>query len=226
MNGFFKIRLLNSGDLKDSDFISAQKNGTLKELVSGLELETQLDCSNRIFDGKAAFLLQQVFNIGPSRFSWTWITQGVDAYSTLAFICLLTTDSDTDSYTENLIDEGGRNINDTSETVNGDDVNGGAKRFIVDQMYDFSIEAFNTREEVIFKNAWMYLPSQGISSNIRSLGIYGLSGQTGSMNPSWQAPIERVGRVRLKDENGIPVTITKTEHQVLFIEYQFRLLNV
>jgi hypothetical protein len=73
------------------------------------------------------------------------------------------------------------------------------------------------KEEIYFKSRFLYLPSQGISNNIRSIGVYGAEYASNQYNNE-----ERylVARVRLKDpDTGLPVILIKNFNQVLVIEY-------
>lgn len=79
----------------------------------------------------------------------------------------------------------------------------------------------NGREAVYMKTKWLYLPGEATSSVIRSIGVYFGDGLYDYANTSYVKT--RIGRVRIKDSGGNPVTISKASTKSLLVEYTFTL---
>jgi hypothetical protein len=217
MNGLFNISILDAGNLSDNDFLIAKKNGCLKDLISGLNLENSVCVKNRIFDNLAGRLLDKLFSL--SNCAWPYYYEdGSNRTAALGFICMLTTDNEP-TYTEDSTGSSW-NIHNVSGSANS---SSGGKRFISDQLFSYSIWVDSDREEVIFKNSFLYLPTQCVSDNIKSIGIYYRYDATNSTSGMYTG---RLGRVKIKDGSGIPQTLSKTINQVMFVEYTFSLVSV
>jgi len=229
MSGFFIIKLLNVGNLTDEDFLVVEKQGNLKKLIDSFEIEKEISIQNRIFDGAAAYLLQELFVKATSKFPWS-DHYGNSAMALLGFICMLNIDSEPASYTVEWtgslpFDTG--YIHDVANSVNTNNTNGAAKRFIEDQMFDYEVISSDIREEISFRNAFMYTTDQCNGSNIRSIGVFGNATDADALFSPWPnyMDVERSARVRLK-ENGSPITFDKTNNQMLFVQYELKIVNM
>lgn len=100
---------------------------------------------------------------------------------------------------------------------------GASKRFINDDVEPYLIsEASDGQEAVTLRHRWLYLPSQAVSSVIRSLTVWFMDTPTDT-GSNYSAP---VCRIRLKDSAGNPIVINKTADITLFVEYRFTLITV
>lgn len=217
MQGQFDLIKYDARGLTEEDFLRANRTGRLEELLSNLQKTGEYKAvSNRLFDNLAGYWLDHVFQ-GPDVAYPYNISPG--SASALGNITLLTTDSETTSYTEDW--GGGATHHDPFETANS--LSAG-KRFVVDQLVPFVVQTTpnaDGREEIQFTNKWLYLPGEGISTDIRSIGIF--YAELG--NADFFVNRGRIGRVRIKDQNGDRVIIHKSGEEVLIVQYSFRLLS-
>jgi hypothetical protein len=77
------------------------------------------------------------------------------------------------------------------------------------------------REAVYMKSKWLYLPGEATSSVIRSVRVFQLEYLPDRANGAF--PKGRIGRVRIKDSGGNPVTVSKGATKSLLVEYTFTL---
>jgi hypothetical protein len=224
MNGLFKIKKFDARGFSDDDFNKAISNGSIKNLISRLDVKQELECRNRIFDNVAGVLLDKLFSL--SNCGWPYYNDDVTRTATLASISLLNLDSDTTSYTE---DWGNNSINcnmaNISWAVDSSDPNTGAKGFYgrcssLAGAIEQNITANSNRDEVQFRSVFLYLPTEAVSNEIRSIGIYYMQYADSS------GAVGLVGRVRLKDADGNKITLTKTNNEVLMFEYIFKLVSI
>jgi len=215
MQGKFDLTLLDADGIKDADFQRAKADGKLDDLLGKLQVAQQAHgISNRLFDNLAGYLLDHVFQ-GPQAANPYYQNPGVA--SALAHITLLSTDADTTSYTEQVDSFG--TLHNTTDSV---DVVAAGKRFIIDEVSPYVVHPDPAgREQLIFRSRWLYLPSEAISAAIKSIGLYYATDAilTGNISRS------RIGRVRLKDNLGTPITLAKTASQSLLVEYSYSLLS-
>lgn len=98
-----------------------------------------------------------------------------------------------------------------------------SKRFITDDIEPHAItEDATAKEALIFRSRFLWLPSQAISSTIRSLVI----AYRQDADSTGSAYSGRVCRIRLKDSGGNPIVINKTGSITLFVEYRFTIASV
>jgi hypothetical protein len=102
-----------------------------------------------------------------------------------------------------------------------------AKRFYNDQIAAAEVwsHADAVKQQVFFRNRWLYLPTEGYSNNIRSLVIVWSTDCANVLVPGTFNYYE-IGRVRLKDAAGEKVRINKTQYQAMLMEYTFSLVSV
>lgn len=218
--GRFDVSLLNARGLKDEDFWEAQRDGNISALLDKLPVDLHCPAvKNRIMDNMAGFFLNKLFSLGNCAWPYYYETYGVG--TALNGICLLTTDSEP-TYTEDWGErDPSTHISRMIDTANS---TLGAKRFDQDQVSPWEVWADTTgRDAVYFRNRVLYTPSQGISSDIRSVGI--AFNDEGTSYGGYNRAIAKIGRVRLKDAGGNPIIINKTASQVLLIEYTFALVS-
>jgi hypothetical protein len=213
MNGYFDVRLLDSCGMNDYDVVEYIKYHGVDELCKKLSLKGRYNGCNRVFDSIPARMLNKLFG-APSL--WSDFPLGFSTFYSLDFLNISSIDTDTDSYTEtsnNSIDSRSREyVSDISGSVDND--NGSI--FLIDGAVESSILVHGDADKIIFTSRVLFMPSEIISSNINSLVI----GAT-LYNSGWNWYVLRVARIRLKDAEGNLVTMTKSDRDVLLIEYQF-----
>lgn len=214
MRGHFEVELKNSGTLRDEDFFSTPHD-ELNSLLNSLHTVKRVEGCNQCNDMLAASLLCKVMN-GPSI---------EDPYNTwnigsggLASINIEDRDPEL-IYTE-WVYCGGCNIHEIGYPVG---TGNSGKRFVEDDISNHTIEAYqNNREELWFRSRWLYLPSQIVTNNIKSIGYFYCYYADRTTN-YYRATY---GRFRLKNENGIPITITKSSDQVLLVQMKLKFVTV
>jgi hypothetical protein len=220
MRGFFNVEKMPARGLRDEDFQQAIDAGCINQLLTGFPVTQKCGGSNRIFDNAAGYMLDKLFSLGNC--GWPYYISDGGGPSIFNSICLATTDGDTTSYTEDWTTTN----NDTTymHKVSGSaNTSSGAKRFEEDQIENWtSWTDTDGREAIHFRNKWLYLPTQGTSTDIRSIVItFCTDGDsTGGYSLDWA----RTGRVRLKDENGNKIILVKNSNEILLVEYTFTLV--
>lgn len=220
MQGRFDVTLLDAAGKDDAFFQEAIRAQKINSVLKGLEPRVKCHgVQNRIFDNMAGYVLNKLFSLGNCAYPYYDTSNGPQA--ALAFICLMSTDSDTSSYTEDWTH------GDIAAYAVTDSVgNTAAKRFEEDQIAPWEIwSGLDGRDSVHFRNRWLYTPGQATSSTIKSVGIFFRS-DADDLSNYYRRRTGRLGRVRLKDDAGYPITLNKTAEQVLLIEYTFVLASI
>lgn len=220
MQGVFDVSLLNAGGLNDAAFQRAIREGTVDRLLSKLKVEKECrGVHNRIFDNNAGIYLDALFSLGACATYYNNLIGGA-----LSFIMLANWTSEPTSYTETWTGVNSytyEHIHDAAGTVN---TGSASKRFDEDQLSPWEVWSDTDREVVHFRNRWLWSTSQGNASNISSVGIFHHSDPDGT--GSYGTAKSRIGRVRLKDGAGNPVTLNKTSNHVLLMQYTFSLMTM
>lgn len=227
MQGVFTLTKYDAQGLSDQAFDEASKKGKLKELLSTLKVHQECKAvSNRIFDNMAAYLFFHKFSGPDIGVPFNQQAFGASVVASLGTICLLTTDSGTFNY-EEFVDEPG-SVNNHQNLVDAVNLVDAAKRFVEDSsvVYDRATHVVTdpgslSREAISFESNWIYATGEVVSTNIRSLGIY-FSEWADSLGGPERS---RIGRVRLKDANGNPIILHKTNLEVLLVKYTFTLVS-
>jgi hypothetical protein len=95
------------------------------------------------------------------------------------------------------------------------------KRFVAHDMEVLVDVEPNGREGIFMRERWLYLPSQVVSNEIRCVGVFWCENITDGNDERG-----RIGRVRMKDAGGNPVTLNKSSSQTLLIQYTFTLVSL
>lgn len=222
MEGHFDVKLFDAHGMSDADFLALQAN---------LKPEAFLRKVNERPKVQHAFGENLVLE-WVADYTFFWILTGPaiedppggDASSNhqgLSFIDLSTIDTEP-SYTEyNAHGWYGVDFN----NVIGAAAPGttGSKR--MNDVIVTSVVFTDTdgREGIWYRSTWLWLPSQGISSNIRSLHLWSTATHDNVTNYPSKCGMTRI---RLKDAGGTPVIINKTTSQVLLVEYTFKMVSV
>lgn len=228
MLGAFDIQLKDAKGLTDADFLAlkAESPEQYRKLLADLPVLGEYQAQNQVFDNVVAYLFQHSFLTSPGAalpYSRTFFE------SALARIQLMSTSStptytefDNDQFIEPRFQAGSTPASDISNS----------KRFLIDDVEDelvykkADLAIFNgdLQEALYFRSRFVWLPSEGVASDIRSIGIFfsdnhGAAGNVGQ----WYG---RTARTRITDSGGNPQTINKTVNQVLQIQYTFGLVSI
>jgi len=215
MRGHFDVSVRNAGGLKDEDFVAAKEEGRLFELLEQLEVAQRAKCDNILMHWIPPTFYHNVFQHGFADGPWPTY----DACVPMNNIGLMVTDSEPvynyaygwyggyHAFADNIGDSTG------AKGFTAHDADGN----LVDKDAD-------GREEVFVRTRFLFLPSQGNSNNIRSVGIFG-SQYTNQGTGSEDRYMS--GRVRLKDPTtGLPTILLKNFNQVMVIEYTYAFVAV
>lgn len=211
MQGHFDIWRKEARGLGDEDFLASMKDGSIDELLASLDTSYALRQKNQVHDAFSLMVYRLVFGRFPNGFGQHIHSQKIYPFVTVA----LQTESSEPTYYHHW-----------SISANYDAVqwligagSSGVKFFVTGNVDTTRVLTDTDGVEALhLKERWLWLPSQGVSSQIRSVGIFGAhSNTTGGAYRSATA------RIRLKDASGFPITLNKTSSQVLLLQYTFTL---
>lgn len=212
MQGHFDICLKDARGLDDEDFLAAVRDGSIGALLASLKTDFVHHQKNTVHDSFPTMMLRNVFG----RFSNAWYPHDRGAVP----LCHITLQSKADEpvfYYHYGVYADYNNV----EGSIGSGLSP-SKNFITEDAEPPSIySAPDGQEAVLCKNRFLWLPSQAVSSNIRSLGIFSAETTVGTGEDRGAT-----ARVRLKDAGGTPITIDKSNSQVLAIQYTFILVSL
>ena len=222
-NGRFDVSLFRSPGLGDEVFRRAAADGRVAALLRGLELE--LRCPRRknlATDHIPSWVFDWIMSGGAVDTPYS--RAGVNAGG-LSSLHLSSYDGDP-TYTESSGEVY------TSHNGHPGIVGSSGKRFVDDDVeairllvwedaHENRFEVF-PRESILFRSRWLYLPSQGISNDVRSIQ-YNYAHNSDSTGSSYRG---NFGRIRLRNERGEKVIINKTADHVLFVELELELVTV
>jgi hypothetical protein len=223
MNGMFNIKLFDNRGLKDGAFEKAIEGNYLMEQLDDLPVERHLPSQqNRIFDNLANMHLHTIFSGPNPGGTWTYLVNNSPSnHAAIAFINLSTDSSVPTGYTEDWTSD--TNVNSISNVTSSANTSSGSKRFIEDDITAPTIWSDTAREAIHFRNRFLWLPSQGNSSSIRSVAIY--AHEDADNTSRYYLAVGKVGRVRLRDADGVLTTLNKTSSNSLLVEYTFTLVT-
>jgi hypothetical protein len=216
--GRWDCKLFDSGRLTDRDFEHAIRERVIVDLLGDLPLVQKCHGKNLVGDQFPPFSFYNHMS-GAGGGEWE-----VDGGTFLAYMALMNLDTEV-SYTEgqngSYWHASGNVRLDYSYRTPTDGT--GMKRFEEDQIEQWTIWSdAGGREAINFRNRWLFLPTQAVASDIKSIGIFYSDNPT-SFGDAFE--YASIGRIRLKDSGGNPITINKTSHQVFLVEYTFRLVS-
>ena len=210
MQGHFDIYLQDAQGLKDEDFILARQEGRLNSLLKELPVDEEVHCGNQVTHMYPIAIWREAMNHGfPSGAYPMERGAGVPFYN----ITILS-DTSEPAYTDWW---GGYNtLHNQPYSVN---TGNAGKRFVAHDEELLVDVGADGRESVFLRERWLYLPSQVVSNEIRSVGVYWCENITDGND-------ERglVARVRMKNAGGQPITLNKSSSQTLLIQYTFTLV--
>lgn len=220
LEGHAELTLYDSLRYRDEDFIQARKNGHLDRFLQELPVLEHLEGDNMIFHWFAQFMFTAVFSGCPNYGIPFNVNRQVSPPNVYFGTILLNTNTSAPTYQEWNNDY--TRIHTPTYSAN---TGSAGKRFPYDSVENpafFSDPSKTGREDISCRYRWLYLPSQGVSSNIQSLGVLGSSNRD-STDIVYRYS---AARLRFKNSSGVPITINKTSNQVLLVEYTFKLVSV
>jgi hypothetical protein len=212
MQGYFDVQLKDAPGLGDDDFRGLAP-AELGELLDSLETVRRAEGKNLCNDNLAAYILHHIMSGGS--ISNPWNRSGVGG----AGMTINVENQDADpTYTEGW-EEYADIHNPGWQLGTGDS----GKRFIIDDVEAHLIQvAPLQKEEVQFRSRWLYLPSEIVSGNIRSIGYF-YSDVANTTSSRYRG---HYGRFRLKDSGGNPVVLSKSSSQVLLVQITLKFVTI
>jgi len=214
LEGRADLTLYDSPRFRDADFQRAIREGTLDKLLGELPVAGRARGKNMIFSWFACYSFYGLMSAGDCTDPYDGNHGGNPPCCYFGTI-LLNTNTSVPTYQEFNNDYVG--LHQPSYTANSGSA---GKRFAYDTIetpYYKSDPSGTGREDISARHRFLYLPSEGISSSINSLGIL----YTGNRDATGGISRASAARLRLKNPAGIPMTINKTGNQVLLVEYTF-----
>lgn len=215
MQGHFDIWRKEARGLGDEDFLCAIKDGSIDELLASLDTSYALRQKNQVHDAFSLMVYRRVFGRFPNGFSPHTDSNPANKLYPFIVVALQTEISEPVFY-----HHWGANWDnpDESQWIIGAGI-GAYKRFVIDNIDTTRVVLDPDGAEALhLTERWLWLPSQGVSNNIRSVGIFGA--RTSTTGGDYRSA---TARIRLKDASGFPITLNKTSSQVLLVQYTFTL---
>lgn len=213
MQGHFDVKTLGARGLKDEDFKAAINEGQIRSLLAELKVHQHAGGKNMIFDNFAGHCLDRLFSMPACAAHFN----EENGSAALAYLYMMNYDPDP-TYTETWSHvDGGTSIYTEPQYRVSDNC---SKRFEEDQIDPWEIWVdTGGREAIHFRNRVLFLPAESVSSDIRSIGICFM--EVGNSTGGYYVAHGRLGRVRLRDKNGVKVIMSKNNREVLLVEYTF-----
>lgn len=222
--GIATVELFDTHGMSDQDVLNAIKKNAdsgMKlpgDLIGGKDPVKKIVSSNLLNHMFAGHLFQKLMS-GPNMPN----PYSAVSYDSLLSLIILTTTSPEPTYIDSSNETGvpysltgniGGAANNSAR---------GVKLFDIDEIEDYLIsEDPNGKESISYRARWLFLPSQGVSSDIHGFSIYysqyGYSSEYASRG--------RSGRVLFRDGNGAPDVVNKTANQTMFLEYEVTWMSV
>lgn len=222
--GHFDLSLFQESKYQDRDFEEAIKRGELDHLLLDVGQQQKAGGDNMLFDNLVQCLFWWTGWSGcPQPSDVNWYSDLGGGQAGLHYVYLATYDPETTYQEQWVCKLSSTNLSDSYYSVNSSSA---AKRFIQDQIAPAEMwcHTDGVKQQIFFRNRWLYLPTQGYSNNIRSVVIVWTAAC--SVDNTWNGNVPLIGRVRLKDEAGEPVRINKTAYQAMLMEYTFSFVTV
>lgn len=223
MQGRFVVDKFDARGLGDEDFNCAIKDGSLNDLLGDLPHRQRCGGSNRIFDRMASYLFMHLFQSGNGQ--WPEYENVDGSRNAMLGAMVLSSEDKDPSYTYE------RHYNNTYsyrdiQTWPYNVGNTAAKRLEEDQIEPWSVwHDSDGREAINFRNKILWLPTQAYHSTIRSICIIGIEdGDALYQDYGWWRV--EAGFIRLKDADGNKVALSKSDKEVLLVEYTFTLVSM
>jgi len=216
MQGHFDLALLDTPGLTQELIEAVRREGgdpKVEALLKEFRREGEWKTDNLIYQVTPSYLYYWAMS-GPVPYGGMESNYGGGS-ALLAYITLVSTSGEPTYNGENY-------IGDITWDGLPDNVGSSASKYFVTQCIvtpEYAVDP-GGREAIYVKSKWLFLPGQATSSVIRSVALFYSSEIT---NPTAGYRKVRVGRVRIKDSGGNPVTISKAASKSLLVEYTFTL---
>lgn len=215
MQGHFDLSMLDTPGLTPELIEAVRREGgdpKVEALLRGLKVEERWSTDNLIYQVTPSYLYFWAIS-GPSPYGHMNNNNSAGC-SCLGFICLTSTASEPSYTAENYSAI-------VSYASVPDNVGSNPSKLFIDDCIvapDIKVDP-DGRESIYLKCKWLYLPGQATSSVIRSVSVFFLDYYNAPTYSSYYKT--RIGRVRIKDSGGNPVTISKAATKSLLVEYTF-----
>lgn len=225
MRGFFQVSRHRSGPMTDQEVLLAIQREGLDAVLRKMEREVFCPRQhNQVYDAIPGWLFRHTMSGGGIR--WPMNDDGV-GNGGLANVQLSYLTDEPVFYTS--IGGSYWNINEGSGSIG----NGSGKRFYNDSVEAERIVIFgdahehtlDPKESLLFRDRWLYLPSEGITTdpNLIASITYYYSDNADNTGDNDRC---HMGRVRLRDDQGRPIRISKSNEHVLLVEVELEFTTV
>jgi hypothetical protein len=226
LQGFYKAAVHDAEHLgstpkaMDAPFLAAIKEGRIMDFLDGLPKVAEAETGNLTIQLFPAWLMYLVFNAPVTNTDMT--SAGTDVG--LRGVGLSSQSSEP-TYTESTNVSGYQG---NSTWCSNNDVIGGytkQKQLLLDNIEPHRVWSDEGgREGIYLRTRFLWLPSDGLMSDIRG-AISQFGNDPDHSNNNFTARFGRVGRTRFKDSGGNPVTLAKTANQSFFLEHLVKLFT-
>jgi hypothetical protein len=221
MQGFYTATVLDSKGQGDAPFLEAMKRGNLDPLLTPDRIVKQVKSQNMILQNMMQWLFYECFG-APEVLQFSAGTAGNRGLWGVA----LTTASSEPVYTE-------KSGTEYTQTLSIDHdwcfTYPYRKVIIYDRAEPLRIWADpDGRDGYYFRHRYLWLPSEGSYSNIRSVEVWycdDADSQYSTKGTNATHYYANVARTRIKDSGGTPQSLIKTGDQAFMIEILFKMFS-
>jgi hypothetical protein len=220
MKGIFHAMVIDDLGKGDAPFLEALKNQDIDGLLDRHPVVAEAKSENQVYQTVVQWFMSQLFGL-PEIGVMDGAVDGGLRYVTLS-----------QKATEPAYDDYSGTFFWRDDAIAGDSAEGPwalssylyAKRFINDVSESTRVWTDPDREGYYYRDRFLWLPSHGVFTDIRS--IYAL----GSREPNWTPSTSSndhfyASRTRLKDSGGNPITLQKSASQGFLVEYVIKLFS-
>ena len=210
----FDVQVKDARGLRDDDFNAMHRAEIVRVLDEDLPTVRRVVGRNLCNDNLPAWCFRWIMGGGSISVPYNRGSLGANGLASIN----LQTDEGDPGYTEGYETY-------TTHHLIGNDIGTGdsGKRFIEDTVDTRRIDVDpGGKEELRFRSRFLYLPSQAVSGSIKSIAYHFAS------NSDYELNTERgpLGRFRLKDAGGSPITISKNSSQVLQVQVLLKFASI
>ena len=214
MQGHFDAMVIDDLGMGDAPFLAAIDNQDIDGLLDRHPIAARASTPNQVFQP----LVQQILAV---IFGMPAVGTNGNGAAAVALSQLSTEPAYTDHTSTVYTDY------DWFSSAGGDDwshVASQFRRFWADRSEPTLIWTDPNREGYYYRDRFLWLPSNGVFTNIRSIVAYG-SDNANNNNTANNYQYWRMSRTRLKDSGGNPITLQKSGSQGFLVEYTIKLFS-
>lgn len=211
MQGHFNAMVIDSLGKGDAPFLEAIKNRDIDGLLERYPIVGKASTPNQVSQTVVEALMDWVFGAP--------VTYGHGSLGTGGLRCVTLTNRTAEAtYTTWTA---GSSVSDPSWASTDGWCHAATqfKRFDEEKSEPTRIWLDPDREAYYFRDRFLWLPSDGTFSNIRSIQCYGCDDADRGYEPYYGVAMFRASSTRLKDSGGNPITLQKTSAQAFLVEY-------